>query len=167
MAEPWAPTLEDVARHIPTRTRDTRTPGEDVMLGTFTAGTTPDDSQAQAAIDAAVRDVLSRTGPLDTGDGELLDAARGAAEWRAAADIELAYPNRDADVHVADQLDARAKYELDTLLARMQGQGEGPLPLETVPAWSAPDPPPWADSDPDQRRLTLAEVLRAWGIGIP
>jgi hypothetical protein len=142
----WAPTLEDVARHIPTRTRDERNPGSDEMLGTFTAGTTPDDSQAQAAIDGAVRDVLSRTGPLDLNDAELLDAARDAAEWRAAADIEVSYPNRDADVHVYDQLDARAKYELDTLLRRLQGQGEGYA--ESAPAWSAPDPPPYADRDP-------------------
>jgi len=52
VAQSWAPALDDVARHIPTRTRDVKTPGSDKMLGTFTASTTPDDGQAQAVIDA-------------------------------------------------------------------------------------------------------------------
>lgn len=161
--EVWSPALDDIARHVPTRTRDMKTPGSDELLGTFTAHTTPDAGEAQAAIDAAVLSVLARTGPLDTGDRDLLDQARVAAEWRAAADIEIAYPGRDADVAVYDQLDARAKYELDTLLARLLAAGEGPV-AESLPAWSAPDPPAWADRDPDQRGATLAETLRAWGI---
>lgn len=146
MAQPWAPALDDVARHIPTRTRDTRNPGNDEMLGTFTANTTPDDGQAQAVIDAAVRFVLSQTGALDVRDGELLAQARVAAEWRAAADIEIAYPGRDADVAVYDQLNARAQLEITTLLRRLQIQGEGAT--EALPVWSAPDPPPYADRDP-------------------
>jgi hypothetical protein len=149
-AEAWAPALDDVGRHIPTRTRDTDNPGDDELLGTFTTRTTPTADQVQPIIDAAVAGVLSRTGPLDATDGPLLDAARTAAEWRAAADIELAYPNRDADVIVYAQLDARAKYELDTLLRRLQGQGEGFA--ESVPFWSAPDPSRWADRDPDDLR---------------
>lgn len=139
-----------------------KTPGSDELLGTFTGNTTPDADEAQAVIDGAVLGVLSETGPLDARNRELLDQARLAAEWRAAADIEIAYPGRDADVQVYAQLDARAKYELSVLLKRLQGLGEGPL--ETLPAWSAPDPPPWADRDPGQRGATLAETLRAWGI---
>lgn len=149
MAEAWAPGLDDCARLIPTRTRDTKTPGSDALLGTFTASTTPDAGQAQAAIDAAVLAVLSQTGPLDPLDGDLLDQARNAAAWRAAADIELAYPDRAADVQVADQLNTRAQYELTLLLRRLAAQGEGEGGAETsVPAWSAPAPPPYADRDP-------------------
>jgi hypothetical protein len=147
VAEAWAPALDDVARHIPTRTRNTTDPGTDELEGTFTASTTPTGDQAQAVIDAAVLGVLSQTGPLDPADGPLGDQARAAAEWRAAADIEVAYPGRDADVAVYDQLDARAKYEMTLLLARLHEQGEGPS--EALPSWSAPDPPPWADRDPD------------------
>ena len=55
MAETWAPALDDVGRLIPTRTRDTRTPGSDTMQGTFTPATTPNGEQAQAVIDDAVR----------------------------------------------------------------------------------------------------------------
>jgi hypothetical protein len=154
MAEPWAPALDDVARHIPTRTRDVKTPGSDTLLGTFTANTTPDDGQAQAVIDAAVLSVLSQTGPLDPADPALLTQGRIAVEWRASADIEIAYPNRDADVAVYTQLDARAKYELANLLRRLQYQGEGAP--ESVPYWSAPDPPAYADMDPGDYVRPLA-----------
>jgi hypothetical protein len=146
MAEAWAPALDDVARHVLGRTRDTKTPGSDAVLGTFTEHTTPTAGQAQAVIDAAVLGILSQTGALDRADRDLLDQARVAAEWRAAADIELMDPNRDADVAVYAQLDARAKYEMTLLLARLSGLGEGPA--EALPTWSAPDPPPWADRDP-------------------
>jgi hypothetical protein len=159
VAQPWAPALDDVARHIPTRTRDTRTPGSDQLLGTFTSTTTPDADAAQAVIDAAVRFVLSQTGTLDARDGELLAQARVAAEWRAAADIEIAYPGRDADVAVYDQLNARAQLELTTLLRRLQIQGEGAP--EGVPFWSAPDAPPYADRDPGDYTRPLGPVY--WG----
>jgi hypothetical protein len=154
MPEAWAPSLADVARHIPTRTRDTKTPGSDALLGTFTATTTPDNAAAQAAVDAAVQFVLSESGPLDQTDPGLLAAARAAAEWRAAADIELAYPNRDADVAVYAELDARAKTEMAQLVHLLEALGEGFA--EQVPFWSAPDPPVYADMDPGDYTLPLA-----------
>lgn len=163
MAERWAPALDDVARHIPTRTRDTKTPGSDALLGTFTASTTPNAEQAQAVTDAAVLGVLSQTGDLDPSDASLLAQARVAAEWRAAADIELAYPNRDADVQVYRDLDARAKAELATLLRRLQGLGEGDP--AALPRWSAPDPPAYADKDPGDytRPLSVRWAGADWG----
>ena len=159
MVQPWAPALDDVGRLVLTRTRDIKTPGSDVLLGTFTANTTPTGDQVQSVIDAAVRDVLSQTGQLDARDGELLDAARNAAAWRAAADVELMDPNRDADVHVYDQLHARAQYELAQLLRRLQVQGEGAP--ESVPFWSAPDPPPYADRDPGDYTPVMGTAY--WG----
>jgi hypothetical protein len=159
MAEPWAPALDDVARHIPTRTRDTDDPGSDELLGTFTTRTTPTGDQVQPIIDAAVAGVLSRTGPLDASDAALLECARVAAEWRAAADVELAYPNRDADVFVYQQLDARAQYELTGLLRRLQATGEGFA--EQLPVWSAPDPPVYADRDPGDYTRPIGP--RYWG----
>ena len=152
--EPWAPSLADVARHIPTRTRDTRTPGSDQLLGTFTPYTTPDDTQAQKCCDAGVQWVLSRTGPLPD-DENLQHQARTAAEWRAAADIEIAYPNRDADIRLYAMLDQRAKDALSDLIIRIElgggsvgdsGPGAGGA---GDPVWTAPPPPRWADMDPD------------------
>jgi hypothetical protein len=154
MAQSWAPALDDVARHIPTRTRDVRTPGSDRLLGTFTTSTTPTDSQAQAIVDEAVLSVLSQTGPLVATDTNLLAQARVAVAWRAAADIELAYPNRDADIKVYADLDSRAEAELANLLRRLQFQGEGAD--EAVPYWSAPPPPVYADMDPGDYTQPLA-----------
>ena len=136
----WAPTLADVARHIPTRTRDRAAPGSDALLGTFTEGTSPTADQAQGFIDDAVRWVTSECGELPTGlppTDELMVAARTAAEWRAAADIELAYPlNRDPDVQLYRTLDQRAKDALSTVRSAMQGEGVGQVDL--VPYWHFP-----------------------------
>jgi len=150
VAEAWAPALDDVARHIPRRTRDTMTPGSDATLGTFTASTTPTDAQAQSVIDDACSAVLAAAGPVPAAgmpNAPLVQqAARTAAEWRAAADIEIAYPVRDADVRVFDQLNLRASAALQTLLNVMAQTQTGAI--EPVPLWMSPDPPPWADTSP-------------------
>ena len=138
----WAPSLTDVARHIPTRTRDFATPGSDRLLGTFSERTTPTAEQAQSDLDAAVRAVTAEVGDIPATDAAEA-AARDAAEWRAAADIELAYPNRDATVAVARDLDARAKYALDRLKAILAAAGAGTV--DQVPIWAFPDPPVWGD----------------------
>jgi hypothetical protein len=151
-AEPWAPALPDVGRHIPTRTRDTRTPGSDKLLGTFTPYTTPDNEQAMSCIDASVQWVLSQTGPLPVGDENAEQQARTAAEWYAAASIELAYPNRDADLRLYALLDQRAKDALTVLITRIKLGGESIGSASEgagEPVWSALDPPRWADKDPD------------------
>ena len=139
--ERWAPSLADVARHIPTRTRDFATPGSDRLLGTFSEATTPTAEQAQADVDAAVRAILAEVGAVPQVD-VVEAAARDAAEWRAAADIELAYPTRDATVQVARDLDARAKAALDRLKVVLTEAGTGAL---VEPVWAFPDPPAWGD----------------------
>lgn len=157
MAESWAPTLDGVARHIPTRTRDSALPGSDVLRVTFTATTTPTAEQAQASIDGAVNSVLSVSGvlpgPADAHYPLISQAARIAAEWRAAADIELAYPNRDADVQVYAALNARAEDALATLLRALVEAGESNV--AEFPVWMAPPPPPWADLDPGSGTRTI------------
>jgi hypothetical protein len=136
----WAPTLADVARHIPTRTRDAKTPGSDELLGTFTESTTPTGEQAQGFVDDAVRWVTSECGDLPANfppTDELMVAARTAAEWRAAADIELGYPlNRDPDIQLYRTLDLRTKDALSTVRSAMAGEGVGQVDL--VPSWHFP-----------------------------
>ncbi|HXJ64040.1 MAG TPA: hypothetical protein VNN79_09825 [Actinomycetota bacterium] len=146
--EPWAPTLSDVARHIPTRTRDTKTPGSTQLLGTFTANTTPTSEQAQAVIDTVVGVILADIGGTlpQPADEQVEVAARSAAEWRAAADIEIAYPNRDADVHLYDQLNTRANDELATLKRILVQMGDGVVDAD--PQWVFNRPPPWGDMSP-------------------
>jgi hypothetical protein len=114
------------------------------MLGTFTEATTPTAEQAQADLDAAVRGIVADVGPIPLSD-VVQAQARDAAEWRAAADIELAYPNRNADVLVARDLDARAAYALAALRRSLEEAGAGLV--SGVPQWAFPDPPPWGDEN--------------------
>jgi hypothetical protein len=147
--EPWAPQLADVARHIPSRTRDVTSPGSDRLLGTFTPATTPTDAQAQQVIDDAVAGILADVGELPAAAyqaPEIKVAARTAAEWRAAADIEVAYPNRTADLTVYAQLDARAAGALAVLKRALAQAGAGMT--GEAPAWNFPPPPGWGDTSP-------------------
>ena len=141
MAEPWQPTLEQVADHIPTRTRSTAAaPGDDTLLGTFNASTTPTDEQAARKILAAVAEVLAAVGgTIPATPSYLASLASEAAALRAAADIELAYPDRQADVSVFEQLDQRAKDALQRLIDAINDQGSGPEG-SLLPVWAMPEP---------------------------
>lgn len=139
MAELWAPTLEQVADHIPTRTRDSTTPGVDTLLGTFNASTTPTNEQAQRKIASAVAEVLAGiAGTLPATPTYLTTLATEAAALRAAADIELAYPDRQADVSVFEQLDQRAKDALARLITAINDVGSGSTGA-LLPIYSFPD----------------------------
>jgi hypothetical protein len=146
--ESWAPTLPDVARHIPTRTRDVRTPGSDKLLGTFTTTTTPSGDQAQAVIDTVVGTLLASVGALPDNHPDLYVSARSACEWRAAADIEIAYPNRDADVAVYEQLDARAQAAWSAFTTALANIGGSPTGPDDLPMYQFPPGPPWGDLSP-------------------
>ncbi|MET8334365.1 hypothetical protein [Streptosporangium canum] len=141
MAEPWAPTLEQVADHIPTRTRDSTTPGSDTLLMTFNDHTTPPAEAAQRKIVSAVAEVLAAVaGSVPATPSYLRDLAKDAAALRAAADIELAYPDRDADVRVFEQLDQRAKDALQRLVEAVSDAGGTGTEGSLLPVWSMPVP---------------------------
>ena len=138
--EAWAPSLEQVAGHIPTRTRDASTPGDTSLLNTFTATTEPTDEAARRHIADAVVEVLGAVGgTIPDAPLFLADLAAAAAALRAAASIELAYPNRDADVNVYTQLDQRATAALNRLVEAVADQGTGPEG-GLLPQYSFPDP---------------------------
>jgi hypothetical protein len=122
-----------------------KTPGSDKLLNTFTASTTPTAEQAQAVIDQVVATLTADAGTIP-GNADVQVAARAAAEWRAAADIEVAYPNRNADVQVYAQLDARANAAYAVLLRVLAEAGAGQV--DVVPAWNMPPSPPWGDLSP-------------------
>ena len=136
----WAPTLSDVGSVIPTRTVNVSLPGEDDYLNTFTPDTRPTDVQAQEIIDSAVSDVVLAVVAVTTA---LEGIAMNAAKWRAAADIELAYPQRNADANVYAQLDARARYEWQLLLTAASSQTESVS--SSLPVWYMPIPDPKGD----------------------
>lgn len=145
MAEPWAPLLEQVADHIPTRTRDATAPSDDTLLGTFNASTTPTGEQANRLINAAVAEVLAAIGgTLPATPVFLTGFATEVAALRAAALIELAYPDRQADVSVYEQLNARADAALQRLVDAVNDAGSGPEG-SLLPQWAMPDPPWWGD----------------------
>lgn len=147
--EPWAPCLADVARHVPTRTRDTKSPGSDKLLMTFNANTTPNDAAVQQMIDDVVATVQAQIGPLTAVAAttpDLATAARTYVEWRVSADIELAYPNRDADIRLYAQLDARATAALTALQAALNATNSGQV--DAYPQWAFPAPPPYGDQSP-------------------
>jgi len=109
------------------------------MAATFTEATTP-TAEAQSFIDQAVQWAASECGKLPVDlppTDELMVAARTAAEWRAAADIELGYTlNRDPDIQLYRTLDQRAKDALSTVRSAMAGEGVGQVDL--VPYWHFP-----------------------------
>lgn len=141
MAEPWVPTPEQVADHIPTRTRDSTTPGSDTLLMTFNDHTTPTAEQANRYIASAVSEVMaSVAGAVPATPAYLQSLAQKAAALRAAADIELAYPDRDADVQVAAQLDQRAKDALQRLIDAVSDVGGTGTEGSLLPVWSMPVP---------------------------
>lgn len=130
----WAPTLKDVGGCIPTRTSNVNLPGEDEYLGTFTADTRPNAEQATDKINHAVADVEAYA----TVTTALEPLAKNAAMWRAAADIELAYPDRNADANYYAQLDARARYEWG--LFTQEADKDESTTTTGMPQWSMPEP---------------------------
>jgi hypothetical protein len=93
-----------------------------------------------------VAGVIAQVGDLPTVSPDLPNiwrAAKNAAEWRAAADIEVAYPLRDADVRVYAQLDQRAKDALSQLVMALRVELGGPVDL--YPIWMSPVPVTWGD----------------------
>lgn len=141
MTQPWAPMLADVGARVPSKTRDQSNPGNDTPLNTFTAVTYPTDAEAQPLLDGATALVTST---IATITAPLYDLAKDAAAWRAAADIELAYPDRNADMdRIYPALDARAKTALDRLIEAADQAGQGAE--ASLPAWTMPPPVPWGD----------------------
>lgn len=146
----WAPTLVQVAVHIPTRTRDANsTTYSGDYAGTFTTDTTPTATQATEQIDQACVKVLGEVGSPVADAAE--DACRVAAAWWAAYFIELGYPERDADVRVYEQLRVEATSATKTAAAVNAAAGGGTTlqqqPQDALmPVFSFPDPPTWADT---------------------
>lgn len=142
----WAPTLDQVGAHIPTRTREIGVDND--YTGTFTDATEPTAAEVTVLIGHACAWVAGRVGdPVMPAAYPLLNAA---AALRTAYWVELAYPERDADVTVYERLaeDAARAEDLASSVNRAAGGG-GSLDedgrAESLVAYSFPDPPAWAD----------------------
>lgn len=140
MTEAWEPSLADVGVRIPTRTRDQTTPGATSLLGTFNDKTVPTDVAVAPLIASAVATVLNAVTTVTAAHYSL---AQAAAAWRAAADVELAYPERDGDIDVYERLNARAALALKELTDIATDAGAGAD--ATLPQWAMPVPVAWGD----------------------
>lgn len=134
----WTPFLSDVADYVRTRTLDITQPGSETYLGTFTANTEPDGASVQRILDRAVSAVIAVVPTVPIG---LEDLARSAAALRAAADVELAYPERNADTNVYAQLNERAEQEFTRLVTAAESSGNANV--ATFPVWFMENPPAW------------------------
>jgi hypothetical protein len=145
----WAPQPEEVAVHVPTRTRAVGV--DDTYTGTFSTDTTPTAAQANSVIDQACIIVTSVTGiPIVAA---AYDACKVAAALRAAYMIELGYPERDADVQTYEQL-GRAADQAEKNAERLNTAAGGGYTTDPTPAdtnlvvSSFPAAPAWADVAP-------------------
>ena len=161
MAVTWAPSLEQVAAHIPARTRAVVHPGSTsetpVPQGTFNDVTQPTGEVAGRHIAAAVGEVLTRVISIPATPAHLAAMATTAASLRAAADIELAYGSdrdadrdadplttRDIDTSIYERLNQRAEAAMVALVSAVNQAGSG-ASGSLLPQWSMPEPVPWGD----------------------
>lgn len=131
----WTPFLSEVGDYAPNKTRDI-TPGSNIIFGTFNGLTQPDDGQVQRMLDKVCTGILSLLGTVAA--SQQAQAAAFAAV-RTAADIELAWPERAADLTLYTALTVRADAEwkkMDELSTN-------------IPIYSFPDAPAWKDIPPN------------------
>lgn len=141
----WRPELWHVAAYIPRRTLVGAVSGYGEALETFTADTHP----SAQAVNRLVSDACAWVGLLVTPVATpLLDQARAAAAVRAAAMVELTYPDNRDDLSTADTLLKLAdamRADLDTANVAVVGADpEDPKTLLPV-LYGFPDAPLWGD----------------------
>lgn len=148
----WAPTLSRVAAYVPSRPLVPTPDGRNIDLGTWTSDTRPTDVQAGVLIMDAVNWVTDATGSLDVSLGQ---SANACAAIRAAAFIELGYPERDSTGKgvantTSDRLFRQSEQMLKALVDRNRAitgtDGDDPEAVfEIAPAYNLPAPSRWGD----------------------
>jgi hypothetical protein len=111
----WTPSLQRVASYVPRRTLVHADDGYGVIRRTFDDTTHPDAATVTMLINDAVSWVSDRTGALDI---TLHDSGKGLAARRAAAYVELGYPDNDTDTKIAEILLRTLEAELKALATR-------------------------------------------------
>ncbi len=147
----WAPSLERVAAYVPSRPLAPQADGSNTDLRTFDATTRPTAGQVWLIIADAVGWVTDATGTLDS---TVYGSANAVAAIRAAAFVELGYPERNDPMKstantTSDRLFKQADQMLAALVARNKAitgsDGDDPdTAFEVLPMWSFDAPPAWA-----------------------
>jgi hypothetical protein len=145
----WTPTRSRVASYVPSRPLVPIADGRNIDLMTFDETTRPTGGQVDQLIVDAVNWVTDETGALD---GTLYESATACAAIRAAAFVELGYPERNDPMKstantTSDRLFKQAEQMLGRLAARNEAiTGTDPaVPAPLMPLYSFPDPPAWGD----------------------
>lgn len=141
----WTPTRQRVAAYVPSRPLVPTPDGRNLDLGTWTDETRPTGSQADTMIRDAVNWVLDATGTLHETLGQ---SANACSAVRAAAFIELGYPERDSTGKgVANTTSDRLFKQADAMLLALVGRnkaltgadGDDPdAAFEVMPVYSFP-----------------------------
>ncbi len=149
----WTPTRQRVASYVPSRPLVPAADGSNTDLMTFDSTTRPAGGQVDVMIGDAVNWVTDATGLLDE---TLHQSANACAAIRAAAFVELGYPERDnAGKATANTTSDRLFKQSDSMLAALVLRnkaltgvdGDDPEPaFEVLPQYSFPAPSPYGDS---------------------
>jgi hypothetical protein len=149
----WTPNRQRVASYVPSRPLVPAADGSNTDLQTWDSSTRPTGGQVDVIIMDAVNWVLDATGELDS---TLYQSANAVAAIRAAAFIELGYPERNDPMKstantTSDRLFKQAELMLAALVARNKAltgaDGDDPEPVfEIAPMWSFPAAPSWGDT---------------------
>lgn len=140
----WTPGRSRVAHYVPGRTLDY---DAETHVLTFTSTTRPTGLQVDQLIADAVAWVLAATGTVAA---SLYDMASATAAVRAAAFVELGYPDKAEDVSHGQILLAEAQRMLDQLVrANQAATGANPTDpgAALLPRFAFPAAPSWADTD--------------------
>lgn len=149
----WAPTLDRVAAYTVARTLVPQADGSNLEVAAFSSTTRPTSDQVAQFVADACQWILTRTGAIDA---SLVGTASSLAARRAAAHVELRYPerqsqNRDDAVQVYDRLIKETDADLTALAAANEAvtgtDPEDPAAL-VMPVWSFPQAPQWGDYFP-------------------
>jgi len=135
---PWVPSLREVADYVPSRTVPIDTAADDPKM-TFDTTTRPNGESVARLIKAAVGWVTATCGTIDS---SLYDTAQSVAAIRAAALVEMSYPERDGDTNVSNILLLQADNALKALEKRneiLTDTSNDPT-ANLLPDWSFPDP---------------------------
>ncbi|GAA0719882.1 hypothetical protein Drose_06175 [Dactylosporangium roseum] len=148
----WTPSRARVASYVPSRPLVPAADGSNTDLLTFDASTRPTGSQVDVIIMDAVNWVTDSTGDLDK---TLHQSANACAAIRAAAFVELGYPERnDPTKDTANQTSDRLFKQADQMLKQLAARNEsltGVDPddpdavFEIVPLYSFPPAPAHGD----------------------
>lgn len=143
----WLPNVTEVGDWIPERTLAVASapPDSDSEIGTFNADTRPTGAQVDQLIFAAASLVAARCGTIDP---SLYGLAGKAAAVRAAAFVEVTYPQREGGTNQYEQLLQIADSMLDGLaVANLGLTGTAPGgDSSLLPVYSFPDPGTWSDT---------------------